>query len=172
VTKRLIFGLHTFAVSFILAVFSKPILSINILSAHGLLVISSLLFQVSTSLPHEPPLPTFLWDFQGVLAGRWPLHTAHNSSPAPTLQLCLKIFCCLGLFWSATMASSHRCPRYMMVRVWFWRGCCICSRCKLPAIFSPYNIVEAARRTHQISSREARARIFKCLWSPGINSKE
>ncbi len=38
VTKKLNFGLHTFIVSFILAAVSKPILGIDFLSAHGLLV--------------------------------------------------------------------------------------------------------------------------------------
>jgi hypothetical protein len=38
VTKKLNFGLHTFIVSFILAVVSKPILGIDFLSAHRLLV--------------------------------------------------------------------------------------------------------------------------------------
>jgi hypothetical protein len=32
----------------------------------------------------EPPSPTFLQDFQGVLAGRAPLPTAHHSTPAPS----------------------------------------------------------------------------------------
>ncbi len=38
VTKKLNFGLHTFIVSFILAAVSKPILGIDFLSAHRLLV--------------------------------------------------------------------------------------------------------------------------------------
>jgi hypothetical protein len=38
VTKKLNFGLHTFMVSFILAAVSKPILGIDFLSAHRLLV--------------------------------------------------------------------------------------------------------------------------------------
>jgi hypothetical protein len=38
VTKKLNFGLHTFIVSFILAAMSKPILGIDFLSAHRLLV--------------------------------------------------------------------------------------------------------------------------------------
>jgi hypothetical protein len=38
VTKKLHFGLHTFIVSFILAAVSKPILGIDFLSAHRLLV--------------------------------------------------------------------------------------------------------------------------------------
>jgi hypothetical protein len=38
VTKKLKFGLHTFIVSFILAAVSKPILGIDFLSAHRLLV--------------------------------------------------------------------------------------------------------------------------------------
>jgi hypothetical protein len=38
VTKKLNFGLHTFLVSFILAAVSKPILGIDFLSAHHLLV--------------------------------------------------------------------------------------------------------------------------------------
>jgi cleavage and polyadenylation specificity factor subunit 1 len=38
VTKKLNFGLHTFIVSFILAAMSKPILGIDFLSAHHLLV--------------------------------------------------------------------------------------------------------------------------------------
>ena len=37
-TKKLNFGLHTFIVSFILAAVSKPILGIDFLSAHRLLV--------------------------------------------------------------------------------------------------------------------------------------
>jgi hypothetical protein len=32
----------------------------------------------------EPPSPTFLQDFQGVLAGRSPLPTAHHTTPSPT----------------------------------------------------------------------------------------
>jgi hypothetical protein len=32
----------------------------------------------------EPPSPTFLQDFQGVLAGRSPLPTAHHSTPTPS----------------------------------------------------------------------------------------
>ena len=32
----------------------------------------------------EPPSPSFLSDFQGVLAARSPLQTAHHSTPAPT----------------------------------------------------------------------------------------
>jgi hypothetical protein len=31
----------------------------------------------------EPPSPTFLQDFQGVLAGRSPLPTAHHTTPSP-----------------------------------------------------------------------------------------
>jgi hypothetical protein len=32
----------------------------------------------------EPPSPTFLKDFQGILAGRPPLPTSHHTTPAPT----------------------------------------------------------------------------------------
>jgi hypothetical protein len=32
----------------------------------------------------EPPSPTFLQDFQGVLAGRSPLPTSHHTTPSPT----------------------------------------------------------------------------------------
>jgi hypothetical protein len=32
----------------------------------------------------ESPSPLFLQDFQGVLAGRSPLPTAHHTTPAPT----------------------------------------------------------------------------------------
>jgi hypothetical protein len=32
----------------------------------------------------EPPSPSFIKDFQGVLAGRIPLQTAHHTTPAPT----------------------------------------------------------------------------------------
>ncbi len=32
----------------------------------------------------EPPSPSFLQDFQGVLAGRTPLPTRHHNTPAPT----------------------------------------------------------------------------------------
>jgi hypothetical protein len=32
----------------------------------------------------EPPLPTFLQDFQGILAGRPPLPTSHHTTPSPT----------------------------------------------------------------------------------------
>jgi hypothetical protein len=33
----------------------------------------------------EPPSPTFLQDFQGVLAGRSPLPTSHHTTPSPTV---------------------------------------------------------------------------------------
>jgi hypothetical protein len=32
----------------------------------------------------EPPSPSFIKDFQGVLAGRKPLQTAHHTTPSPT----------------------------------------------------------------------------------------
>jgi hypothetical protein len=32
----------------------------------------------------EPPSPSFIKDFQGVLAGRTPLQTAHHTTPSPT----------------------------------------------------------------------------------------
>jgi hypothetical protein len=32
----------------------------------------------------EPPSPTFLKDFQGILAGRPPLPTSHHTTPSPT----------------------------------------------------------------------------------------
>ncbi len=35
----------------------------------------------------EPPSPYFLRDFQGVLAGRAPLATAHHTTPSPTTLL-------------------------------------------------------------------------------------
>jgi hypothetical protein len=46
----------------------------------------------------EPPSPTFLQDFQGVLAGRSPLPTSHHTTPSPTtLPEELLLSRCFGL---------------------------------------------------------------------------
>jgi hypothetical protein len=61
----------------------------------------------------ESPSPSFLQDFQGVLAGGPLLPTAHHTHQHRHLSQ--RICCCLTLCWSAMMASSRHCRHCMMV---------------------------------------------------------
>ncbi len=95
----------------------------------------------------ESPSPSFLQDFQGVLASRTPLQTRHHNTPAPTaLQ---RICSCLALCWYAVTLYSRPCRRSTMVRFWFWRGRCIFSRFRsVPGQKSSPHIVSSPV-THQ-----------------------